>query len=75
MFELYMPKISIFEMFSDFVTKYAYILHENNLGEKVNGAYFRNALVAQHLLLVIRNMAPEGCFIFHQDRVPAHTAR
>jgi len=53
--------------------KYAF-LHENNPGVKTKGAYFRNAVMA-HLLPVIRNMAPEGCFIFHQDSVPTHRAR
>jgi len=56
-------------MFFDFVTKYAY--H----GVIINGAYFRNALLAQHLLPVIKKLTPEDCFIFQQDSVPAHRAR
>jgi len=55
--------LNLRNVFFYFVTKYAYFLHENNPGVKINGAYFRNALMA-HLLPVIRNMAPEGCFIF-----------
>src|SRR6218665_1158872 len=35
----------------------------------------RQFLLAQRLLPVIRNMAPEGCFIFQLKIVPAHGAR
>jgi len=33
-FELYLPKFQFTKCFFDFVTKYAYFLHENNPGEK-----------------------------------------
>jgi len=36
--------------------------------------FFRNALLAQHLLPVTKNLTPEGCFIFHQDSVPGQRA-
>ena len=32
-------------------------------GVKINGAYYRDVLLSQHLP-VIRNIAPEGCFVF-----------
>jgi len=41
----------------------------------MNGAYYRDVLLAKHLLTVIRNLAQEGDFIFQQDSVPAHRAR
>jgi len=47
------------------------LLHEIILEKKVNGVYYRDVLLAKHLP-VIRNMAPESCFIFQQDSVPAH---
>ena len=43
-------------------------------GVKINGAYYRDVLLSQHLLPVIRNPAPEGCF-FQQDSAPVHRAR
>ena len=42
---------------------------------KINGAYYRDVLLSEHLLPVIRNPAPEGCFIFRQDSAPTHRAR
>jgi len=44
-------------------------------GVNINGAYYRDVLLEQHLLLVIRNLAPKGCLIFQQDSAPAHRAR
>src|SRR5688572_16398910 len=44
-------------------------------GVKINGSYYRDVLLSQHLLLVIRNLAPEGCFVFQQASAPAHRAR
>jgi len=44
-------------------------------GVKINGAYYRDVLLSQHLLPVIRNLAPEGFFVFQQDSAPAHRAR
>jgi hypothetical protein len=42
---------------------------------KINGAYYRDVLLSQHLLPVIRNLAPEGCFVFQQDSAPANRAK
>jgi len=44
-------------------------------GVKIIGAYYRDFLLEQHLLPVIRNLVPEGCFIFQQDSAPARRAR
>ena len=44
-------------------------------GVKINGAYYRDVLLSQHLLPVVRNLAPEGYFVFQQDSAPAHRAR
>jgi len=44
-------------------------------GVKINGDYYRDVLLSQHLLPVMRNLAPEGCFVFQQDSAPAHRAR
>jgi len=38
-------------------------------GVKIKGAYYRDVLLAQHLLPAFRNLAPEGCFIFQQDSI------
>src|SRR6218665_1224078 len=43
-------------------------------GVKIIRAYYRDVLLAQHLLPVIRNLAQEGYFIFQQDSAPAHRA-
>jgi len=40
----------------------------------VNGAYYRDVLLLQHMLPDIRHIAGEF-FIFQQDSVPAHRAR
>jgi len=44
-------------------------------GVKINGAYYRDVLLSQQLLPVIRNLAPEEFFVFQQDSAPAHRAR
>jgi len=41
-------------------------------GVKIIGVYYRDVLLAQHLLPVIRNLALEGYFIFQQDSAPAN---
>jgi hypothetical protein len=43
-------------------------------GVKINGAYYRDVLLSQHLLPAIRETAGEF-FIFQQDSAPAHRAR
>jgi len=43
-------------------------LYENSPKVKINSVYFRNAMIAQHLLNVIRNMATEG-FLFFSSTV------
>jgi len=40
-------------------------------GAKVNGAYYRDQLLAKHMLPVIRRIAGDQ-FIFQQDSAPAH---
>ena len=42
-------------------------------GVKINGAYYRDVLLSQHLLPAIRAMSGEF-FIFQQDSAPAHRA-
>src|ERR1700733_12212444 len=44
-------------------------------GVKINGVCYQDVLLSQHLLPVIRSLAPEGCFVFQQDNVPAHRAQ
>jgi len=41
-------------------------------GVKINGAYYRDVLLGQHLLPAIRSVA--GDFFFQQDNAPAHRA-
>jgi len=41
-------------------------------GVKIIGAYYRDVLLAQHLLPVIRNLALKGYSIFQHDSAPAH---
>jgi len=43
-------------------------------GVKINGAYYRNVLLTQQLLPVMREISGEF-FIFQQDSAPAHRAR
>jgi len=43
-------------------------------GAKVNGAYYRDELLAKHMLPAIRQIAGDH-FIFQQDSAPAHHAR
>jgi len=40
-------------------------------GIKINGAYYRDVLLVQHLLPVIRSVAGDF-FTFQQDNAPAH---
>ena len=42
-------------------------------GTKINGAYYRDVLLSQHLLPAIREQSG-GYFIFQQDSAPAHRA-
>jgi len=44
-------------------------------GVKINGEYYRNVLLSQHLLPLIRNISGSECFTFQQDNAPAHRAR
>jgi hypothetical protein len=43
-------------------------------GVKINGAYYRDVLLSEHLLPAIRDISGEF-FIFQQDSAPAHRAR
>lgn len=43
-------------------------------GVKVNGAYYRDVLLAQHMLPAIKHVSG-GYFTFQQDSAPAHRAR
>lgn len=43
-------------------------------GAKINGAYYRDVLLTQHLLPAIREIAGD-MWIFQQDNAPAHRAR
>ena len=43
-------------------------------GAEVNGAYYRDVLLSQQLLPMMRNVLGEF-FIFQQDNAPAHWAR
>ena len=43
-------------------------------GVKVNGSYYRDVLLSQKLLPVMREVSGEF-FIFQQDSAPAHRAR
>ena len=43
-------------------------------GVKVNGSYYRDVLLSQKLLPVMREMSGEFC-IFQRDSAPAHRAR
>ena len=43
-------------------------------GVEVNGAYYRNVLLLQHMLPDIHHIAGEF-LIFQQDSAPAHRAR
>jgi len=43
-------------------------------GVKINGAYYRDVLLSQHLLPAIREISGEF-YIFQQDSAPAHRAR
>lgn len=43
-------------------------------GVKINGAYYRDVLLMQELLPVIRNISGDF-FVFQQDGAPAHRAR
>ena len=43
-------------------------------GVKINGAYYRDVLLSQHLLPAIRDISGDY-YIFQQDSAPAHRAR
>lgn len=43
-------------------------------GVKIDGAYYRDVLLSQHLLPAIKKMSGD-CFTFQQDSAPAHRAR
>lgn len=43
-------------------------------GVKIDGAYYRDVLLSQHLLPSIKEMSGD-CFTFQQDSAPAHRAR
>lgn len=43
-------------------------------GVKINGAYYRDVLLSQHLLPAIREQSGEY-FVFQQDSAPAHRAK
>jgi len=43
-------------------------------GAKINIQYYRDVLLTQKLLSVIRSIAGD-MFVFHQDNAPAHHAR
>ena len=43
-------------------------------GVKINGAYYRDVLLAQHLLPAIQDISGDF-FIFQQDSAPAHRAK
>lgn len=43
-------------------------------GVKVNGAYYRDIVLSQHMLPAIRQLAGD-VFVFQQDSAPAHRAR
>jgi hypothetical protein len=43
-------------------------------GVKVDGAYYRDVLLSQHMLHAIRHLAGD-VFVFQQDSAPAHRAR
>jgi inhibitor of nuclear factor kappa-B kinase subunit alpha len=42
-------------------------------GVKINGSYYRDVLLLQHLLPAIRQQS-NGYFVFQQDSAPAHRA-
>jgi len=42
-------------------------------GVKINGVYYRDVLLIQHLLLAIHSVAGDF-FTFQQDNAPAHRA-
>jgi len=46
---------------------------EPDVGLKINGAYYRDVLLGQHLLPAIRSVAG-NFFTFQQDNAPAHRA-
>jgi hypothetical protein len=44
-------------------------------GMKINGAYYRDVLLSEHLLPAIKELSANDFFIFQQDSAPAHRAR
>jgi len=49
-------------------------MHFIKPGVKVNGAYYRDNLLAQKLLTDMRQLAQDEFFVFQQDGAPAHRA-
>ena len=50
-------------------------MHFIKPGVKVNGAYYRDNLLAQKLLPDMHRLAQDEFFVFQQDGAPAHQAR
>jgi hypothetical protein len=44
-------------------------------GVKINGAYYRDVLLSEHLLPAIKQLSGNEFFTFQQDSAPAHRAR
>ena len=44
-------------------------------GVKINGAYYRDELLSQHLLPEIRALSDNEFFVFQQDNAHAHRAK
>ena len=44
-------------------------------GVKINGAYYHDVLLGEHLLPAIEELSGSEFFIFQQDSAPAHQAR
>src|SRR5277367_3156264 len=44
-------------------------------GVKINGAYYRDVLLSEHLLPAMKELSANDFFIFQQDNAPSHRAR
>lgn len=44
-------------------------------GVKINGQYYRDVLLSEHVLPAIKELSANGFFIFQQDSAPAHRAK
>src|ERR1043165_5194084 len=44
-------------------------------GVKINGAYYRDVVLSEHVLPAIKVLCANEFFIFQQDSAPAHRAR